>query len=277
MHRNSQLHNFLLDKATQLTEDWYQSLDKSDPTGVYASTDPEVIKKLKQQNYDFHLNLIRIFDKEETEFFKDFEEWVVSVARDKEHLETPTHYIMREFIRVRKQYIDLINEFVAQNPGEYSPDQIQLWKESVRKEFDIAMVRFTEEKNNYLNDQLNAQQTMINELSSPVIDLSFNRGLLPLVGEIDTHRAKVILDNTLQQCSDRDIEHLYIDLSGVFMVDTMVAHELFQLIGALKLLGVKTTLSGIRPEIAQTAVQLGIDFEDIDMTSKLAIALTDDK
>ncbi|MGM7701623.1 STAS domain-containing protein [Pseudalkalibacillus sp. Hm43] len=274
MQRNEKLYTFLMEKASQLTDDWYESLDKSDPSGVYASSDPDVIQNLKKQNYDFHTNLIRIFNVEEKEFFRDFEEWVVSVARDKEHLETPTHFIMREFIRVRKQYMDLIDEFVELHPGEYSSSQIQLWKDMIAKEFDIAMVRFTEEKNNYLNDQLNAQKEMINELSSPVIDLSDNRGLLPLVGDIDTHRAKVILDSTLQQCADRNIEHLYVDLSGVFMVDTMVAHELFQLISALKLLGVKTTLSGIRPEIAQTAVQLGIDFEDINMTSKLAIALS---
>lgn len=274
MQRNEKLYTFLMEKASQLTDDWYESLDKSDPSGVYASSDPDVIQNLKKQNYDFHTNLIRIFNVEEKEFFRDFEEWVVSIARDKEHLETPTHFIMREFIRVRKQYMDLIDEFVELHPGEYSSAQIQLWKDMIAKEFDIAMVRFTEEKNNYLNDQLNAQKEMINELSSPVIDLSDNRGLLPLVGDIDTHRAKVILDSTLQQCADRNIEHLYVDLSGVFMVDTMVAHELFQLISALKLLGVKTTLSGIRPEIAQTAVQLGIDFEDINMTSKLAIALS---
>ncbi len=274
MQRNEKLYTFLMEKASQLTDEWYESLDKSDTSGVYASTDPDVIHNLKKQNYDFHTNLIRIFNVEEKEFFRDFEEWVISVARDKEHLETPTHFIMREFIRVRKQYMDLIDEFVELHSGEFSMAQIQLWKDMITKEFDIAMVRFTEEKNNYLNDQLNAQKQMINELSSPVIDLSGNRGLLPIVGDIDTHRAKVILDSTLQQCSDRNIEHLYVDLSGVFMVDTMVAHELFQLISALRLLGVKTTLSGIRPEIAQTAVQLGIDFEDINMTSKLAIALS---
>ncbi|WP_349407519.1 STAS domain-containing protein [Pseudalkalibacillus sp. SCS-8] len=275
MQRNEKLHSFLLDKARQLTEEWYESLDKSDPVGVYASRDPEVIETLKQQNYDFHLNLIRIFNEEETEFFKEFEEWVVSVARDEEHLQTPTHFVMREFIRVRKQYLALIDEFVSLHPGEFSTDQIALWKEMIVKEFDIAMVRFTEEKNNYLNNQLNAQKAMINELSSPVIDLSNKKGLLPLVGDIDTHRAKTILENTLEQCADRNIEHLYIDLSGVFVVDTMVAHELFQLIKALKLLGISTTLSGIRPEIAQTAVQLGIEFDEVTTTSKLAIALTD--
>ncbi|GAM13949.1 RsbR, positive regulator of sigma-B [Mesobacillus selenatarsenatis SF-1] len=60
------------------------------------------------------------------------------------------------------------------------------------------------------------------------------------------------------------------DLSGVAMIDTMVAHQLFQLLNALKLIGVKTTLSGIRPEIAQTAVQLGLSFIETEVRTSLA-------
>ncbi|OAZ59384.1 RsbT co-antagonist protein RsbRC [Bacillus siamensis] len=121
--------------------------------------------------------------------------------------------------------------------------------------------------------QLNAQREMILELSSPVITLSKRTGLLPLVGNIDTHRAKYILENTLSTCANRLIEHLLIDLSGVVVVDTMVAHQIFKLIEALNLIGVSSTLSGIRPEIAQTAVQLGINFSDITVKSNLAQAL----
>ncbi|MDR4379263.1 RsbT co-antagonist protein RsbRB, partial [Bacillus amyloliquefaciens] len=68
--------------------------------------------------------------------------------------------------------------------------------------------------------QLNAQREMILELSSPVITLSKRTALLPLVGDIDTERAKFILENTLSTCADRLIEHLLIDLSGVVVVDT---------------------------------------------------------
>jgi rsbT co-antagonist protein RsbR len=117
---------------------------------------------------------------------------------------------------------------------------------------------------------------MIHELSSPVITIKKDIALLPLVGDIDTTRAKIILESTLQQCGDKRIAHLYIDLSGVVTVDTMVAHQIFQLIDALGLLGVKSTLSGIRPEVAQTAIQLGLSFENIRIKSNLAQALDSD-
>ncbi|MDF4189845.1 RsbT co-antagonist RsbRB, partial [Ligilactobacillus salivarius] len=74
-------------------------------------------------------------------------------------------------------------------------------------------------------------------------------------------------------CAKRRVEHLLIDLSGVVVVDTMVAHQIFKLIEALNLIGVRSTLSGIRPEIAQTAVQLGIDFSNITIKTNLAQAL----
>lgn len=69
------------------------------------------------------------------------------------------------------------------------------------------------------------------------------------------------------------IEDLCIDLSGVAIIDTMVAHEIFHLIQALKLIGVRSTLCGIRPEIAQTAIQLGLDFSHIRTTATLSQAL----
>lgn len=75
---------------------------------------------------------------------------------------------------------------------------------------------------------------------------------------------------------EKKVTQLYIDLSGVAVIDTMVAHQLFSLIEALRLIGVSSTLSGIRPEIAQTAVQLGLSFEDISLRSTLASAIASD-
>ncbi|MCQ6265454.1 STAS domain-containing protein [Fictibacillus sp. WQ 8-8] len=69
------------------------------------------------------------------------------------------------------------------------------------------------------------------------------------------------------------IEHLYIDLSGVPIIDTMVAHNLFQVITSLKLLGVEVTLTGMRPELAQTVVALGISFEGFSIAGSLHQAL----
>jgi rsbT co-antagonist protein RsbR len=76
-----------------------------------------------------------------------------------------------------------------------------------------------------------------------------------------------------KKCAKEDVEHLFIDLSGVAIIDTMVAHQIFSLTTALKLLGVRSTISGISPEVAQTSIQLGLDFTGINTYGTLKQAL----
>jgi rsbT co-antagonist protein RsbR len=273
MHRDQALHSFLIQKTWQLTEEWYDSIDKSKATGVYASTDPETVVTLKKQNHEFHLHFCEVFVQEETKFLLDFEKWVVMIARDEEHLDTPVTDIMKEFFNVQRQYLDLVREFVSLHKGEYSQDVIDTWNGIIINTFNKIVTWFVEENQKYSEEKLIAQQEMINELSSPVIALNNHMGLLPLIGVIDTQRAKYIVENTLQQCTEKEISHLFIDLSGVVIIDTMVAQQIFSLIDTLGLIGVKSTLSGIRPEIALTAVQLGLTFEKVSIKSDLAQAI----
>jgi rsbT co-antagonist protein RsbR len=274
MHRNPALHEFLLERAWYLTEDWYAGLDKSKTTtGVYASTDPEVINTLKQQNFAFHQHLCNVFIKEEASFFDHFSEWIVQIAMDSEHLDTPIDVILREFLNVQEQYLDYIEEFVKQQEDKYTYEEINRWRRMIIKAFGHVMTRFVKENHNYSQMKLRSQQEVIHELSVPVIALQNNKGLLPIVGSVDTIRAKYLLEQAIKQSVEKRINHLFIDLSGVMIVDTMVAMEIFRLIEALKLVGVKTTLSGIRPEVAMTSIQLGLNFNDLNITGNLAQAL----
>ncbi|KMY55639.1 RsbT co-antagonist protein RsbRB [Bacillus sp. FJAT-27231] len=272
MELNKKMYTFLIEKAKRLTEEWYNSLDKSDPSGVYASNDPEVVEELKEQNFRFHGYLCNLLIEEEEDFYKKFDDWIFEVSRSKDHLNTPIHFIIREFMRVRLQYMEFINEFAREN-SDISHERVDEWKDKFVKAFDKVVLKFTEETYTYQTKMLEAQREMINELSSPVIMLKGGVALLPLVGDIDTQRAKFLLENTLKQCAKLQVNHLLIDISGVVMIDTMVAYQLFQLIEALNLIGVKSTLSGIRPEIAQTAVQLGLNFDSVHTVSTLSRAL----
>jgi rsbT co-antagonist protein RsbR len=111
------------------------------------------------------------------------------------------------------------------------------------------------------------------EISTPIVSISRSTAILPLVGEIDTYRARVLMETTLDKCVELKKTRLIIDLSGVPIVDTMVAHELFKVASALKLIGVESVFTGIRPEIAQSMVALGIDFSIIKTTGTLEQAL----
>lgn len=273
MHRNPELHQFLLSKARNLTEEWYAALDKSETEGVYASTDPDVIRKLKQQNFAFHEHLCEVYIKEETAFFEDFIDWIMGVATDSEHLNTPVHIILGEFLNVQEQYLDYIDEFLHKHQHKYTYEESNRWKRMLIKTFGHVMRKFVEENHKFAQLKLKSQQEVIYELSAPVIALQNKKGLLPIIGAVDTERARHLLEKTISQCAEKGINHLFIDLSGVIVVDTMVALQIFRLIDALKLIGVKTTLSGIRPEVAMTSIQLGLDFNKLDITGNLAQAL----
>ncbi|PFA67728.1 RsbT co-antagonist protein RsbRB [Bacillus sp. AFS015802] len=274
MHRSKELHTFLLSKARQLTDEWYNSLDKSTTTGVYSSADPKVIETLKNQNFEFHGILCNVFAEDRETFYKKIDEWVLSIAKDKEHLETPTHYILKEFMRVRNQYLDFLKEYAEEHMDEDIFEPFNMWNKVIQDSFDRVMLRFVELQSEVVDQQIQNQQEIINELSSPIISLNPQTALLPLVGNIDPSRAELILQNALEECVEMEVSQLFIDLSGVVLIDTMVAHQIFQLIDALQLIGVKPILSGLRPEIAQTAVQLGLNFENLTITSTLSQALT---
>ncbi|MED1204534.1 STAS domain-containing protein [Heyndrickxia acidicola] len=270
MKNNSELYQFFLDKTWDLTEAWYKSLDKSDPSGVYASTDPDVINATKQQNYAFHKHISEIFIIDEEEFIARLETWILEVTQDEQHLKTPIHFILREFFRTQEQYLDLMDDF-ANLHTTYTQQEIDSWKRRIITTMDKVMIWFVEENHHFSMKRLQSQQEMIKELSSPIIVIGKKTALLPLIGDIDTSRAKYIIETSLYQCANKSISLLYIDLSGVVMIDTMVAHQLFQLIEALNLIGVKSILSGIRPEIAQTAIQLGLDFSKLTIKSSLQL------
>lgn len=112
-------------------------------------------------------------------------------------------------------------------------------------------------------------KTALLELSVPVVPLMPGVGVLPLVGNVDTERAQLLMEETLDQAVKLKLSHLIFDVSGVMIVDTMVADQLFKVISALSLVGVKTIMTGIRPEVAHTMVTLGLNLEGIMVKSTL--------
>lgn len=113
------------------------------------------------------------------------------------------------------------------------------------------------------------QKMALQELSASLIPVFDKISVMPLVGTIDTERAKLIMENLLQGVVKHRSEVVLLDITGVPVVDTMVAHHIIQAADAVRLVGAKCMLVGIRPEIAQTIVALGINLNDFTTTSTL--------
>lgn len=113
------------------------------------------------------------------------------------------------------------------------------------------------------------QKSALQELSASLIPVFDKISVMPLVGTIDTERAKLIMENLLEGVVKHRAEVVLLDITGVPIVDTMVAHHIIQAADAVRLVGAKCMLVGIRPEIAQTIVTLGINLNDFTTTSTL--------
>jgi rsbT co-antagonist protein RsbR len=113
------------------------------------------------------------------------------------------------------------------------------------------------------------QQREISELSTPVVKLWDGVLALPLIGTLDSARTQVVMENLLQSIVDYGAEIAVIDITGVPTVDTLVAQHLLKTVAAARLMGADCIISGIRPQIAQTMVHLGVD---LDVTTKSSLA-----
>jgi rsbT co-antagonist protein RsbR len=118
-------------------------------------------------------------------------------------------------------------------------------------------------------ETVSLQKMALQELSAPLIPIFDNITVMPLIGTIDTERAKYIMENLLQGVVKHRAQVVLIDITGVPVVDTMVAHHIIQASEAVRLVGAKCLIVGIRPEIAQTIVNLGINLNQVITKSSL--------
>jgi rsbT co-antagonist protein RsbR len=119
---------------------------------------------------------------------------------------------------------------------------------------------------------ISRQQEEMLELSTPVVTLWEGIVALPLIGTLDSARTQVVMESLLQAIVQTNSRFAIIDITGVPTVDTLVAQHLLKTITAARLMGAECILSGIRPQIAQTIVHLGINLEDVITKAKLSDA-----
>ena len=117
------------------------------------------------------------------------------------------------------------------------------------------------------------QTDEITEISTPVIRIWDNILVLPIIGTLDSARTQVVMESLLQEIVETGSSIAILDISGVPAVDSLVAQHLMKTVSATRLMGAECIISGIRPEIAQTIVHLGIDLSNIITKASLASAL----
>jgi len=122
-------------------------------------------------------------------------------------------------------------------------------------------------------DIIRRQQDELLELSTPVVKLWEGVLAVPMIGTLDSARTQLVMESLLQRIVETGSEIAIIDITGVPTVDTLVAQHLLKTVTAIRLMGADCIISGIRPQIAQTIVHLGIDLQGIITKASLADAL----
>jgi len=120
---------------------------------------------------------------------------------------------------------------------------------------------------------ISRQQLELLELSTPVVKLWDGILALPMIGTLDSARTQVVMESLLQKIVETESQIAIIDITGVPTVDTLVAQHLLKTVTALRLMGADCIISGVRPQIAQTIVHLGVDLQGVTTKANLADAL----
>ncbi|HEY4304786.1 MAG TPA: STAS domain-containing protein [Gemmatimonadaceae bacterium] len=122
-------------------------------------------------------------------------------------------------------------------------------------------------------DVIRRQQQDMLELSTPVVKLWDGVLALPMIGTLDSNRTQIVMESLLQRIMETGAEIAIIDITGVPTVDTLTAQHLLKTVTAARLMGAECIISGIRPQIAQTIVHLGVELTGVTTKSTLADAL----
>ena len=147
----------------------------------------------------------------------------------------------------------------------------QLW--AISELLDVLGLHTVKAFQKSREDVIQRQQEEMLELSTPVVKLWEGVLALPMIGTLDSQRTQVVMESLLQRIVDTGSEIAIIDITGVPTVDTLVAQHLLKTVTAIRLMGADAIISGVRPQIAQTIVHLGLDLQGIVTKANLADAL----
>ena len=169
---------------------------------------------------------------------------------------------------LKRPLFELVQQGLADSPRELSE---QTW--TLSELLDLLGLHTVTAFQKTREDVIQRQQEEMLELSTPVVKLWDGVLALPMIGTLDSQRTQVVMESLLQRIVDTGSEIAIIDITGVPTVDTLVAQHLLKTVTAIRLMGADAIISGVRPQIAQTIVHLGLDLQGIVTKANLADAL----
>lgn len=248
---NQIVFTFVTQSRDYMLEEWMNLMKENADERLINVVSDEMFVKTSAEFIDMVISNTRRDNEEFTSKLSDFAEKVVRLG-------WPLSFIIEG---LHKFTLVVINGMVVK--GQVTKDNqmeiiydLDKWTSPMKQEIISIYSQMWERT-------VSLQKIALQELSAPLIPVIEGITIMPLIGTIDTERAKQIMENLLTGVVKQRSEVVLIDITGVPVVDTMVAHHIIQAAEAVRLVGAKCMICGIRPEIAQTIVSLGINLNEI--------------
>ncbi|MGD6897680.1 STAS domain-containing protein [Bacillus sp. OG2] len=180
---------------------------------------------------------------------------------------TPAELMIEQVCSFREETAAKLRKVAKQK--DWTEDLYEQWDRQFHKTADDIICWTSEKGSALMRTRLLAAEAKVKMLSIPIIRVSDDVAVISLVGDLDRKRTNDLMEKALQYGASRSLNCMVIDLSGVEFIDTRIAHELLRTVKAIQITGMTVKLTGIRPEIAQTFVKLGVNLNDIQVFSSL--------
>ncbi|MEH7299078.1 STAS domain-containing protein [Neobacillus drentensis] len=249
MENATRMIEFIQANRGQLLQEWVEKMSSMDEQKLSTVITDQVYTNVGDEYINILVHDLINQDKQAKNKMRDFSQKLVQLGWN-------LNFIMDSLMEFSKiMFFHMVGEASEKEQIEFGW-AYDKWVTPINKEV----------LNHYASSwqrTVSLQKIALQELSAPLIPIFDNITVMPLVGTIDTDRAKRIMENLLQGVVKHHAQVVLIDITGVPVVDTMVAHHIIQASEAVRLVGAKCLIVGIRPEIAQTIVNLGINLNQV--------------
>ncbi|UUI04162.1 RsbT co-antagonist protein RsbRA [Oceanobacillus jeddahense] len=255
------LKELIINNSDSIVDNWMNEVGKIKSGNYTASISDELYVNTNREFVNVIFTSIQ--NESSSKSLEEFSEKIINLG-------WPLSYITDGLQVFRRVTI----EFLLKQTEKVDTNHFQNVLTSVDEWIEPLIRQLVNEYSGSWENILSLQRVALQELSAPLIPVMEGITVMPLIGTIDTDRAKLIMENLLEGTIKHNSEVVLIDITGVPVVDTMVAHHIIQAAEAVRLIGSTCILVGIRPEIAQTIVNIGIDLSKFPTRSTLKKGFT---
>lgn len=225
----------------------------------------EIIEQSIKTNIKFLTFLGTTLNEDDEEVADKFIKW----HKEQQSIQKNYQFSYEEMVNILKPYpqtrLQLINMLtkIAVAEGLSTEDAVYA-NNRLSYLLDLSIMETMLEREKMAHEMNRKNEKIITELSSPVVPIQKGMAILPLIGEFDYERSEHIMNDVIPKIAELKIKNLIIDFSGIANIDAEIASRIFNVNKVLGLIGIKTMLTGIRPDLAINVINAGLDFSKLN-------------